>query len=1138
MQVLEETPRTLLSSHCPFCTTSSLQVNLNQEQPPANSSDPLALSKLLPAGTLNVTVHDGQLPCTGTSGSDAWHSIPARDLPSHPEDALFRGLAFLTDHLFLRTTCRLGANRCTLFIRVYLVPDDLPNTHDRLHFRHERVVKEARRHLHGILPLIEQATALWNADEISSTAQPKFFLNRDPDNRSMAEIYSDLRSPILDPASDGHTPLSHRIVAGKAIWGLRSNLYGYQRRSVAAMIQKEMNTSPVPDPLYITLTCMSGTRCYLQPSTMILLSECPKVAPARGGILCEELGTGKTVMILGLVLATIGQLPDPEESLVDNRPVFTPLGYQHFPSRECATARARASWTSKVSTADRHVPSLVELLLHHVRVSRDVVNLREYEDELEASHLWPLMNGNTPFYHHYNVDLATQKRSRPRGAPDLGPRVIYLTPATLVVVPLALLGQWDREILKHCRSCVRCLIVHPSTNLPDARALASDYDVSQYLSVGFRMESTRNKIENLHRLKPCSCPCLPSSRVPDCHCPGDTKVTPLLQIRWKRLVIDEGHISGNITTIVNHFVRQLSIERKWIVTGTPTSNILGLSLGRANNEKEEDLDEIVSQSESDVLLSTAVSPVTNSSGSPTINGDGSNIRIWGRYDSHNLRKLGTMIGDFLAVPQFRADLKNFGFHISTPLCDRRGPRPGAIDVLTQVMQMVMVRHRIEDVEKDIVLPPMQHHTVYMDLNEYSLKSYNALQAGIAINAIDSERTGPDYLFHPSRAKELQRTIENLLQGLFWSASDTLYNVDQICVEADKFRAHAIGRQTSPEDLGLLEQALRHAAVAAGDELWRAMQNHADVPFKVSGLDSDIFEAWTRAGLDSNDREIDLVHPNRLTDLRSVVRKRPLITRKKLVEEGNNRIMEENGRMAYKPSKSHEVIHADQVKKMVKDVKGEIEVLKRRAELMHVFEEEHDGGSMDDTTVTEVVPLPGSELVPSSSLSGVMVGPSLSTKLNYIISEVLRYSTQEKFLIFSSSPLTLAHVAEGLLLFEIKCLRYTSDVQQALREQWVMTFESSDTFRVFLMELKLGARGLNLISASRVIFCEPVWHPDVESQAIKRVHRIGQTRPVTVKSLVIRSTAEEAMFARREYLKGSDQIPKMTTESGMRQFIEV
>jgi hypothetical protein len=42
----------------------------------------------------------------------------------------------------------------------------------------------------------------------------------------------------------------------------------------------------------------------------------------------------------------------------------------------------------------------------------------------------------------------------------------------------------------------------------------------------------------------------------------------------------------------------------------------------------------------------------------------------------------------------------------------------------------------------------------------------------------------------------------------------------------------------------------------------------------------------------------------------------------------------------------------------------------------------------------------------------------------------------------------------------------------------------------------------------------------------------------VKTLVIRNTAEEAMVSRRHLLKGSDKVPRMTAEVGMRHFIEV
>lgn len=223
-------------------------------------------------------------------------------------------------------------------------------------------------------------------------------------------------------------------------------------------------------------------------------------------------------------------------------------------------------------------------------------------------------------------------------------------------------------------------------------------------------------------------------------------------------MIDEGHISGNTTGTLNCFVRELSIERKWIVTGTPTSNILGLSLGR---KQDDDIENDIGIDSTYSLPIPATTDCSASDTSSISDGGAENniVRVWGKYDSTNLRKLGTMISDFLAVPQFHSDLKLFGSHVSAPLCDYRGPRLGAVKVLSQVMEMVMIRHRlaalyyvarncvrlilfrIEDVEKEVVLPPMRHAPIYMDLDAYAAMSYNAMQASIAINAIDSQREG-------------------------------------------------------------------------------------------------------------------------------------------------------------------------------------------------------------------------------------------------------------------------------------------------------------------------------------------------------------------------------------------------------------
>jgi len=72
--------------------------------------------------------------------------------------------------------------------------------------------------------------------------------------------------------------------------GMRSTLHRYQRRSIAAMLQRELNVDPIPNPLFNPILGIDGKKFYLQPGDMEILQEMPMMASARGGILCEELG--------------------------------------------------------------------------------------------------------------------------------------------------------------------------------------------------------------------------------------------------------------------------------------------------------------------------------------------------------------------------------------------------------------------------------------------------------------------------------------------------------------------------------------------------------------------------------------------------------------------------------------------------------------------------------------------------------------------------------------------------------------------------------------------------------------------------------------------------------------------------------
>ncbi|GLC48768.1 hypothetical protein PLESTB_000145900 [Pleodorina starrii] len=115
---------------------------------------------------------------------------------------------------------------------------------------------------------------------------------------------------------------------------------------------------------------------------------------------------------------------------------------------------------------------------------------------------------------------------------------------------------------------------------------------------------------------------------------------------------------------------------------------------------------------------------------------------------------------------------------------------------------------------------------------------------------------------------------------------------------------------------------------------------------------------------------------------------------------------------------------------------------------------------------------------------------------------------EKSLVFSQWSDALQIVERGLRTNNIG---YVS-LETGRRMRAAMSaFLNDDSCRVFLLSLRQGAAGLTLVRANHVFLLEPSLDPAIEQQAVARVHRIGQTRDVTVTRLLVDGTVEEAVM---------------------------
>lgn len=83
-----------------------------------------------------------------------------------------------------------------------------------------------------------------------------------------------------------------------------------------------------------------------------------------------------------------------------------------------------------------------------------------------------------------------------------------------------------------------------------------------------------------------------------------------------------------------------------------------------------------------------------------------------------------------------------------------------------------------------------------------------------------------------------------------------------------------------------------------------------------------------------------------------------------------------------------------------------------------------------------------------------------------------------------------------------------------RERMIERFQSGE-LPVFFLSLKAGGTGVNLTAADYCVLLDPWWNPAAEAQAIDRVHRIGQERPVVVYRLISAGTIEQKVVELQE-----------------------
>ncbi|CAM9800879.1 unnamed protein product [Chrysoparadoxa australica] len=154
---------------------------------------------------------------------------------------------------------------------------------------------------------------------------------------------------------------------------------------------------------------------------------------------------------------------------------------------------------------------------------------------------------------------------------------------------------------------------------------------------------------------------------------------------------------------------------------------------------------------------------------------------------------------------------------------------------------------------------------------------------------------------------------------------------------------------------------------------------------------------------------------------------------------------------------------------------------------------------------------------------------MESKLNKLVerlTEIRHTHPESKSLVFSQFNSTINWLTTVLPKKGLKFRTLTGSMSRSKRTEALKAFQSDPPTTVFLLSVRAGAVGINLTQANHCFMLEPCLNLALERQAIGRVHRLGQERPVTVHKLYMENSVESRILKIQKKTEASGQSSNM------------